>query len=368
LGHVQNQSGDVQNQSGGEYTKETCLDRKPSKEIKKRGNDCLPKEGDDVKVEVESSDDDNDIITNDGDLDNNTEDINPLDVQISDKENTHRLEGFNERQEYSAFQEETGIDENYEGYDDNIDDDYQADPLYEEGSSTAINSAELDELICHICRRRFKTKDGLIVHLDTFDHNPFSCDVCGKVFSKKGGLKRHKISHTGERPYSCDLCDKDFKRSHRLSEHKFKIHGTEKKSYTCKVCDKEFFCERNMQLHTVEAHSYEDGLLHCDQCDKTYTRSSCLWYHKKTHLKVNQAEYNCESCVKSFRNKRRLEFHLKKIHGFVKEKNVSVSAKEVLSCEQCEMKFSSQTNLMNHILKHASERQTSKEISDPTIT
>ena len=38
------------------------------------------------------------------------------------------------------IKEDAGIDENYEGYDDNIDDDYLADPLYEEGSSTAINS------------------------------------------------------------------------------------------------------------------------------------------------------------------------------------------------------------------------------------
>ena len=75
------------------------MERKPSKELKKRGNHCLPKEGDDVKVEVESSDDDND-----GDLDNNTEDLNPLDVQISDKENTHRLEVLNGRQDYSDFQ------------------------------------------------------------------------------------------------------------------------------------------------------------------------------------------------------------------------------------------------------------------------
>ena len=79
------------------------IERKSSKKIKTSGNHYASKEGD-VKVEVESSDDGNEMNTNEhanhqlkeGDLDTITEDMNPLDVIVQRsnemEEQQHRLD------------------------------------------------------------------------------------------------------------------------------------------------------------------------------------------------------------------------------------------------------------------------------------
>lgn len=352
----------VQQYFGEEYTKEN----KSAKENNDKGDTFILK-ADDVKVEVIT---DMNEPESEGEEMNTNDDINPL-------ENQHTVGSVSIGHNHSPLQEDNDVPatssyDNYDEYDDNIQDDEnsEADPMYVgEGTSKQSKiSGELEELICYICRRRFKTEDGLKVHIDTFDHNKYSCDQCGKTFPKKNKLERHKITHTDERPFPCDICDKAYQSSYRLTQHKLIKHGIKKKTFVCQFCDKEYNCEQNLTLHTQKVHTNngKQKAHSCDKCDKSFTKSTALIYHKKVHIKVDEAEFNCETCVKSFRNQRRLEFHLRKTHGFVKEKNILIS-KNILSCEQCEMKFNSHNNLMNHILKHALERQTvDQEIRDPT--
>jgi len=47
----------------------------------------------------------------------------------------------------------------------------------------------------------------------------FKCEYCSKVFGRQQHLKRHILTHTGERPYPCTLCDKRFRRSEHLKHH-----------------------------------------------------------------------------------------------------------------------------------------------------
>jgi len=47
----------------------------------------------------------------------------------------------------------------------------------------------------------------------------FKCEYCNKVFGRQQHLKRHILTHTGERPYPCTLCDKRFRRSEHLKHH-----------------------------------------------------------------------------------------------------------------------------------------------------
>ena len=54
-------------------------------------------------------------------------------------------------------------------------------------------------------------------------NNLFACDECGKTYSDKGDLKKHKTSHAG--PVQCDLCDKTVKSTFRLSRHISSMHG-----------------------------------------------------------------------------------------------------------------------------------------------
>ncbi|KAK7488709.1 hypothetical protein BaRGS_00020006, partial [Batillaria attramentaria] len=52
--------------------------------------------------------------------------------------------------------------------------------------------------------------------------NGFKCSVCSRVFSQKGNLKVHLITHTDERPFACDVeeCKKSFRTKESLRRHK----------------------------------------------------------------------------------------------------------------------------------------------------
>ena len=46
-----------------------------------------------------------------------------------------------------------------------------------------------------------------------------ACDKCGKTFSRRWDLNRHRVVHTGERPYQCKLCWKRFNQKSNLRCH-----------------------------------------------------------------------------------------------------------------------------------------------------
>ena len=42
---------------------------------------------------------------------------------------------------------------------------------------------------------------------------PYSCEQCGKIFSKRATLINHQREHTREKPYRCNHCEKFFPKS-----------------------------------------------------------------------------------------------------------------------------------------------------------
>ncbi|KAI8918909.1 hypothetical protein BC831DRAFT_386183, partial [Entophlyctis helioformis] len=48
----------------------------------------------------------------------------------------------------------------------------------------------------------------------------FPCDECPSTFSRKHDLKRHKITHLGDRPvFKCSWCGRNFGRRDALQRH-----------------------------------------------------------------------------------------------------------------------------------------------------
>lgn len=76
----------------------------------------------------------------------------------------------------------------------------------------------------------------------------FSCDRCGKRFTRRFNLHSHKLSHDGERPFTCDHpgCGKSFARKHDLKRH-MKLHG--EKEYVCMRCGGRFARGDAMERH-----------------------------------------------------------------------------------------------------------------------
>jgi len=57
------------------------------------------------------------------------------------------------------------------------------------------------------------------------DRQTYSCLVCGKTFGQPYNLKRHVLTHTGDRPFQCPRCDYKASQNVHLEKHIRRIHN-----------------------------------------------------------------------------------------------------------------------------------------------
>lgn len=84
------------------------------------------------------------------------------------------------------------------------------------------------------------------------------CIYCGKLYSRKYGLKIHIRTHTGFKPLKCKYCARPFGDPSNLNKH-VRLHVQGNTIYKCNECDKILVRRRDLQRHMQARHSGPGG-------------------------------------------------------------------------------------------------------------
>ena len=166
-----------------------------------------------------------------------------------------------------------------------------------------------------------------------------SCQICGKVLKSNSSLKRHMLTHTGEKPYQCNVCQKRFARSNDLTVH-MRVH-TGEKPYLCTVCQKKFATASHLKEH-ARTHTGERPY-QCNVCQKTFVQVSSLMHHIRTH--TEEKPYKCDVCQKMFSQQSSLTHHMR-IH----------TGEKPYECDVCQKRFPQISSLTCHMAKHSRKK------------
>ncbi|XP_066972215.1 zinc finger protein OZF-like isoform X1 [Macrobrachium rosenbergii] len=192
------------------------------------------------------------------------------------------------------------------------------------------------EYKCHLCNREFGRRANLKRHLMSHTgEKPFDCPHCDKKFSLKSTLHNHVRLHTGEKPYTCETCQKTFRQRSNYIVHR-KLH-TGEKDFVCEVCGRQFIQKGHFELHLL-SHSSTKAFV-CQQCDKRFSQLVLLKRHSIIHKEDKERKIHvCHVCDKKFCASRSLELHLK-AHAGIKD----------FQCNRCGKTFQQRNALNRHI-------------------
>ncbi|XP_055526894.1 histone-lysine N-methyltransferase MECOM [Wyeomyia smithii] len=114
---------------------------------------------------------------------------------------------------------------------------HQHNPLADE--STMVTAAHLETIVSNMG----SSKQGHI------------CIYCGKLYSRKYGLKIHIRTHTGFKPLKCQYCFRPFGDPSNLNKH-IRLHRQHDSSlYECNLCGKKLARRRDLQRHLQSRHN-----------------------------------------------------------------------------------------------------------------
>ncbi|XP_046557014.1 zinc finger protein 14-like [Haliotis rubra] len=117
--------------------------------------------------------------------------------------------------------------------------------------------ARRDPLFVQSVVKRYKHFHNLRYHLKTHgDKLQYQCDQCGHGFISSTTFKRHMRIHTGEKPYICEYCARGFADLCTMKTH-IRTH-TGERPHKCHLCGKACTTAGNLHAH-MKVHRDKKG-------------------------------------------------------------------------------------------------------------
>ncbi|KAK0131896.1 Zinc finger protein 271 [Merluccius polli] len=202
-------------------------------------------------------------------------------------------------------------------------------------------------------------------------HKALTCDTCGRTFTRTADVRRHQLTHTGERPFHCSQCDRTFQHSWDLAKHETKHHGAAI-TFSCQLCGSSFANLRGLTVHHRGAHSGESQLPQiCSICSQSFATTDDLLEHRRSH--GDGQRYTCHQCGDAFntllaRSQHRQSHHIKRQfkcphcdktytrRSDVKRHQATHTGERPHQCGQCGKRFSLRFMLAKHLSVHTGQR------------
>ncbi|XP_071177356.1 zinc finger protein 493-like [Mytilus edulis] len=264
----------------------------------------------------------------------------------------------NEFEDENDFEEMADEDDFEDTVDDIGDEDYVESDESKECEPTASkrktrrmkSDKSIFEFKCDKCGHHFATEKFLQNHLeehlvfDKMDDKNTECSICQKTFCDKPSLRRHYRTHSNCQLYECQICSKSFSRSDTYKNH-LRIH--KEPEFKCTKCNRHYHTKQSLTKHgyTCDESSTENTEKQEDSKDQNFTCTNCNRHFNTKQLLTKHAENCNESSTKNTEDQEDSKTSVKK-------KRVRLSLSGEWQCLKCNLRFTSELFLQNHLDEH----------------